>query len=260
MRFPTQAQIIISLVGIALLGVPMAVLAQLPTPILVVPPTVTPTALPPTPEPSATATSEGPASARALNEGTNVRASPDITAERVGQAGPNESYPIVGRYFEWYQVQFPESPSGIGWMHQSVMEILGDELRIIDLSVDDVPTVDPSITNRQGTADAITQTPGGFLTATAQFFITPEGVFTAAPGIGGAGNAGPSTGGNAPAFAGGSLPTYTFVNETPTPIDLTVLTERGAAPDGTGNLPPIAPIVGLVGVGLLGLLISALRR
>ncbi len=242
-----------------LLSITSSAWAQLPTPIPVVPPTATPTNQPPTAEPTRTPTSEGPASARALNEGTNVRASPDITAERVGQIDPNEAYPVVGRYFEWYQLQFPESPSGIGWVHQSVIEILGDELRIPDLNAEQLPTVDPAIPNRQATDDAITQTPGGFLTLTAQAFITPEGVFTAAPGIQG-NQSGPQSNSGAPAFAGGQLPTYTFVNQTPTPIDVAAIRNSGAAPDAGGGLPPIAPIVGLIGMGILGLLISALRR
>jgi hypothetical protein len=229
------------------------VMAQEPaTPILVQPPTSTPSPLPPTEQPSRTPTSLGPASVEALSSPTNVRSQPDITAEIVGQIGPGQTYAVIGKRFEWYQIQFPDAPGGVGWVHQSVVQIRGDPNLIPDFS--EVPTENPTITSGRETAEAITRTPGGNLTLTAQARITPTGIFTVAPQAGGAGD-----NPNIPVSGNPLLPTFTFPAVTATPLDLVAL-EGQAEASSDGGLPPIVLIVGLLGAGSLGLFISMVRR
>lgn len=243
--------------------IPVMVSAQPATPIPVNPPTATATLPPPTDIPTGTPTSQGPASAQALTEGTNVRSQPDIEGERVGAIGPNATYPVLGRRFEWYQINFPEAPGGTGWVHQSVVTILGDPALIPDFSLENLPTEDSVIANARATADAITATPGGFLTATALAQQTPEGIFTAASGLPGV--VAPLPGGTAfsgapPSFGdAANMPTYTFPAQTPTPLDLNEFFARGDR-NSAGGMPPIMPILALGSVGLVGVLISFMRK
>ncbi len=116
---------------------------------------MTATALPPTFVPIntlaetstciSTVDTEQPAQAEAKNENTNVRETPDITATRVGVIHPDTCYVIRGSYFEWYQIVFPDSPNGIGWIHQSVINIRGDETSIDELTAEQVAAVSPTI-------------------------------------------------------------------------------------------------------------------
>jgi hypothetical protein len=188
----------------------------------------------------------------ALSSPTNVRSQPDITAEIVGQIGPGQTYAVIGKRFEWYQIQFPDAPGGVGWVHQSVVQIRGDPNLIPDFS--EVPTENPTITSGRGTAEAITRTPGGHLTLTAQARITPSGVFTVEPGAAAVGD-----NPNVPVSGNPLLPTFTFPAMTATPLDLTSLSGQTETTANEG-LPPIIPIVGLLGLGSLGIFISILRR
>jgi hypothetical protein len=219
------------------------------TPIPVIPPTFTPTNPPPTEPPTRTPTSLGPASAEALNPGTNVRTEPNIEADLVQQINPGERFPILGRYFEWYQLQFPAARSGVAWVHNSVVQVLGDPALIPDFSNTELPTQDPAILNAQATADVIILTPGGELTVTAQVLAsTPQAVDS--------NNSDP----NAPQVPAQALPTFTFPAVTATPINLADLGTARNVTVGSGGLPPIAPIAALFGIGGLGLLITLLRR
>ena len=56
--------------------------------------------------------------------------------------------------------------------------------------------------------------------------------------------------------SGQPLPTFTF----PPPLIEATLSPRINAVSAQGSIPPIVPIIGLSAVGLLGLLISGLRR
>ena len=240
------------LVTILLLIMGQPVYAQEPaTPIPVNPPTGTATAPPPTDPPTRTPTSQGPASVEALADGTNIRSQPDISAERLGQISPGQSYAVIGRFFEWLQIEYPDTPGGTGWVHESVVTINGDPNLIRDFSQQDVPTENPTIVSRRQTADAITATPGGVLTITAQALITPEGIFTVAAGA-------PQPG--APQIADGILPTFTFPPETPTPLNLQDYNRQSSPGSADGGIAPMIPILGLIGAGIFGLIISLLRK
>ncbi len=220
--------------------------AQLsPTPVQLQFPTATGTPGPPTASPTRTPTSAGRPVAEALEDGTNVRAGPDISENRVGQIYPGTTYAILGKRFQWYWIEFPDSPSGTAWVHESVVRVSGDTEQIQEIDLESVPTIDPEFLAAQQTAEAVTATPGAAATLTAQAQITPTGIFTPEPGAG-------------PAIAPGQpLPTFTFPPYTVTPV---IVPRTNPTSTTDTGLAPIVPILALGALGLLGLLVSLLRR
>ncbi len=191
----------------------------------------------------------------------NVRAEPDINSERIGSIRAGDTYVVLGRRFRWYQFQFDTSPNGRGWVFDELVEIIGDESTIVELDPAAQATVDPIIEAETQTQIAITTTPGGLLTATAQARILP------APGTVGAADASllAGEGEDMPVV----LPTFTY----PAEVIAFAPTEPAAedAPTATTSpsvlpiplpedVPPIAPVLILGGLGLLGLVLSSLRR
>lgn len=208
-----------------------------------------PTATPPPPTGTATRTATPPGRplVEAISNATNVRAGPDINDERLGQIYPGTSYAVIARRFDWYQIEFPDSPNGTGWVYKDVVTLTGDPATITELEEGDVSTVDPGFISIQQTVDYITATPGALMTLTAEAMITPTGVFTADP------NAAPTLEPGAP------LPTYTPPPFTNTPIVIPNTATADTADTGMG-IPPIVPILALGALGLMGLLIGFLRR
>lgn len=189
----------------------------------------------------------------------NVRAEPDIEGELLGTIVAGDTYPVLGRYFRWIQLQYDGAVTGTvrAWVFDELVDIIGDESLI--------PVLDPGATPEPTNATAavatqieaiITQTPGGVLTATAESRIL------SLPGA-------ELQGANEPAATSAPLPTFTYPPDavaqarTPTPAEIDE-TET-ANPETTQSpvpedIPPIMPIAFLGGLGLLGLAVSALRR
>lgn len=202
------------------------------------------------PTPTRTATQQGVALLEA-KEFANVRSEPSTDSAQLGQIKAGETYNVIGRYVSWIQFQFPSSPTGKGWVFGELVNLTGN--------VDNIPNIDPyassspqdSVGSAQtATQSILTQTPGGILTATALARIVPG---TAAP---------------TDMEAVGPLPTFTYppgvVAIAPTAgavisteaVDSALVTQTTT---GSG-VPPLVPIIILGGVGLLGLLLSSLRR
>jgi hypothetical protein len=215
---------------------PTAVPLQFPTP--------TATTGPPTETPTRTPTAMGRAVVEAISPDTNVRAGPDINENRVGQIQPGTQYPVLGRRFNWYEIEYATSPTGIAWVYADVVTLTGDPASIPELELKDIPTVDPAFLAQQQTAEAIANTPGAAATLTAQVLITPTGVFTAAPE-------------ERTLAPGEHLPTFTYPAYTPTPV---AFPRTNPPPTGSGGLPPLVPILALGALGLMGLLVALLRR
>jgi len=216
-----------------------------PSPIPLQFPTATPTLGPPTETPTRTPTSAGRPYVEALSNDTNVRAGPDITANRLGVIYPGTTYPVIGKRFNWLEIEFSNSPSGTAWVYSEVVRLTGDESLIPELNPEDIPTLDPAYVAQQETLAYISATPGALTTLTAQAQITPTGVFTAEPGQG------PTL------VPGAPLPTFTFPPYTPTPV---VIPTTNPPPPSNSGIPPILPILALAALGLMGLLIAFLRR
>jgi hypothetical protein len=180
----------------------------------------------------------------------NVRAEADIESDRLGIIRAGEYYPVLGRYFRWIQFQYETSPNGRGWVFDELVNIIGDESAITDLSVQPLPTTDPIAEAATQTQIAITLTPGGLLTVTANSrLISVEQGAQPAQSLNGV----------------EILPTFTYppdlVAAAPTEAAITPTAAPETAPlTVPTNVPPITPIVLLGGMGLLGLVVSSLRR
>lgn len=213
--------------------------------------------------PTATYTpqAEGPVQLQAREEAgaVNIRANADPDSDRLGTIRHGDLYTVLGRYFRWLQIQFDSSPTGRGWVFEELVEIIGDPARIPDLNESLLPTQDTSIIAATQTWEALEQLPGGFLTLTADARVI------AAPSSGEtSGGAGSETGNS----GSGVLPTYTYPpNITPQAPTGQIIIEGTATPGDTritisvsDGVAPIVPILILGGIGLLGLLVSVLRR
>ncbi len=208
--------------------------------------------------PTRTPTPNGPVLLEALSE-ANVRAEPDTGAEKLGTIRSGDVYPVLGKYYRWYKFQYNTSPSGFGWVFDELVNIIGDESLIPDLTQDALPTLDPALAGATGTMNAITQTPGGILTVTANAAIIQLPV---------------ESGGNASSInlpqENAVLPTFTFPADVFLPT-LAATDALGVAAQPTdsnvdtglslpASFPPIAPILILAGLGIVGLFLSSYRR
>jgi hypothetical protein len=214
-----------------------------------------------TPTLTRTPTPIGPALLEAKSE-ANVRAKPDTEAEKVGTIRPGDVYPIIGRYYRWLQFQFPSAPNQTGWVFDELVTIRGDENTIKNLDPNALPTIDGSSVAATTTVESFVQSSGDL--GTPRVNVTGEAPSTSE-------NGGQPEGtldvNNTTVF----LPTFTYppniaafvptdainaadINITPTPL-----------PDGfslatSREIPAILPIIILGGLGILGLVISSLRR
>lgn len=184
----------------------------------------------------------------------NVRADADIESERLGTIRAGDYYPVLGRYFRWIQFQFDASPTGRAWVFDELVTIIGNESAIPNLNEEVLPTDDPVILAATQTQAAVTQTPGGMLT------ITAESRVLSLPDSSGSSEIAQDSAGNVDV-----LPTFTYppnvVAEAPTEVSVTPTTSPEEPPFTVpNNVPPIFPIVLLGAGGLLGLVVSTLRR
>ncbi|MBI1277043.1 MAG: SH3 domain-containing protein [Anaerolineaceae bacterium] len=238
--------------------------ASLPTPLPLVPANELGTTNIPV---TRTPTPEGSALLEAITE-ANVRSQPDPESDRLGTIRAGDSYTVIGRYYRWYQFQYSQSPSGTGWVFDELVTIKGNVDRIPDLTLG-TPTPDISAQQVNSTLVVLTQTPGGVLTATAGVGALPLPIESSA-------NNGNSTGGTSPnILAVGSqtpLPTFTIppnlgaVNPPPTTSSGTPFENATVSVNPSADfvipsrIPPILPILVLGGAGILGLIISAMRK
>ncbi len=232
-----------------------------PTSIPVILPTPTPIATEGvlfTPTPTFTPTSEGPLQLQVLGDTpVNVRAQADINSEQLGTIRPEETYTVIGRLFLWYQIVFDSSPSGRGWVFGDLVEILGDEAEVPDLSVATRVPANNTVDSGSNT-DNINPSSEIGLTATANARIIEPPISN---------NGSSSTGDQ---NVGGALPTYTYPPNLPSFIpssiveseEATLIPENDSPQLGgdSGGVAPILPIVILGLAGLIGMLISSFRR
>ena len=239
--------------------------AQQPTPVTIQLSTATPLPLlgggsssvltTPTPLPSETPV--GGAQLEAITE-SNVRSDASTEADRLGVIVPGEKYLITGRYFRWLQFRFPNSPSGVAWVYDELVTITGDQSLIPDLS-EAPPTADPIIAAGTQTAAAILAVPGGDMTATAGARILEGPISVDGNAVEGESRLNPE--------GEDRLPTFT-----PAPSVNELVAQSAMVPTSTqesnfidrtinrGTMPPLIPIVALIGFGMLGLVTSFMRR
>lgn len=202
--------------------------------------------------PTRTPTPAGPVMAEAADPeiGSNVRAGPDINAERLGVIFPGTQYPVTGvaAGTSWLRIRYPDSPNGIAWVFRDVVILNGDLDEVPVLSSEEILTspLQAGTVVAEQTATVLAQTPGALET----FAAENEADFLSEFG-----------GGPNPDTSPLPQPTFTFppgieVAVRPTAI---ILPQANVAQD-TSGFPPILPILGLAGLGILGLLVGLLRR
>lgn len=239
---------------------------QAPTPTPLVVQLASPTPLPvlgvnatETPLPTPTETPLGPVQVQvAAGQGNiNVRREADPNADILGVIAPGESYAVTGRYFRWIQFRFPNSPNGLGFVYDELVELVGDTALIPDLTIVTTPVAP---TAEGGVELGVTAA-----SVDAEFTLTAQSRVLNAP-VGVDPNATLSETSLNP-DGGVRLPTYTplpnlgellsAANQVPTETPVPDVLDLNQT---ASNLPPITPIVLLGGLGLLGLIISGLRR
>jgi hypothetical protein len=239
---------------------------QAPSPTPVVVQLSSPTPLPvlgsnatPTYTPTATETPIGPVQVGVAEgqERINVRREADPNSEILGVIAPGERYPVTGRYYRWIQFRFPNSPNGLGYVYDELVQLFGDTSLIPDLTVVSLDLSSSSESVLNGVSAVQDAQSTVMPTADGRVLTAPVGVDPNAP----------LSEVNLNPQGGMRLPTYTpapnvgeilsALNSAPTetPIpDVLNLTEAAS------SLPPITPIALLAGLGLIGLMLSALRR
>ncbi|HYO88582.1 MAG TPA: SH3 domain-containing protein [Candidatus Limnocylindrales bacterium] len=176
----------------------------------------------------------------------NVRAQPDTAAAQLGQIASGERYAAVGRYFQWIQFSYPPSPTGLGWVFGDLVNVIGDLNQIPEVTDPAASNPDQPQIDAARTESAVTLTPGGLLTATANSRFEALGQATLAGPI--------------------ILPTFTYppgialIPGANTPLPDATPEPRPALTADSGALPPLIPVLLIGGLGVLGLVLNSLRR
>ena len=204
-------------------------------------PTATQTAVGgPTATPTRTPTLT-PVTAEAFVE-ANLRSGPGLDFELVGTIRAGEPVPVIGRSvaYPWYVVQWQD---GEAWVFEQLVQIVGDITTVPIVDAPELPTANPAQAAEQATAAVLLQTPGAPETATAAALLAPTTVGTLVPG------------GAAP--LPGSLPTFT---PPPPLIQQMAFPTQAASEAGGRGFSPAGFMFSLAGMGLLTLLVAAVRR
>lgn len=208
-----------------------------------------------TPTPTLTATPEGP---KVLLKATNspldinVRDYPDVVqGVYLGFLDLGVEYEVTGIYFSWYQFRFPDSPTGIGWVYNESVDIIGDISLIPFVDPNTIPTPenDPTL---EAQLRLLTPDVANTATAEARLIVIPTNELLDA-------NQQFQPTFTPPADIVQRLPTQAFfenVTATPEADIFNAAFNRITA----GEIPPILPIVVLGILGVLGLFISSIRK
>lgn len=207
---------------------------------------VTPTprgaqALAPTITPSFTPSPLPAARLQALQSAgnVNVRALPDIESDLLGAIAHGTLYPVLRNYYRWYELQFDLSPNRRAWVYGDLVTIEGDP-SLIEVIDNLGAVVGPSRVTDLG-IDGENADPAGASPRTIEIATVEADAVSAVEVV----EATP-------------LPTYTPPATQPPFVNQLEVVE--AAEPTLLNLPPLAPILVLAGLGALGFLISLIRR
>ncbi|MCA9913557.1 MAG: SH3 domain-containing protein [Anaerolineae bacterium] len=210
-----------------------------------------------TPTPSFTPTPEAPLvtlEAAAPAADINVRDFPDVTCNRLGSLDLGQQYPVTGVYFQWYQFEYAASPTGRAWVFADLVTINGDQATIPAVDPNVQPTAESPEDIGTATAAALLLTPEIAESATAQARILTLPADEVRSGDGFLPTFTP------PPDIAVRRPTEVISDITPTPEGGNIATQFLNELDVPTSLPPIVPIAGLIGVGVLGLFVASIRR
>ncbi len=195
----------------------------------------------------------GPVMLEALSE-ANIRSQPDPESERLGSIQIGTLYPVLGRYYRWYQFQYDLENGSTGWVYDELVRIVGDETAITDLAAQEQADTAPDL-DATATVASLQQTPGGIETATASSGSIPL------PALPGVGNNSMDASPTPPVtFAVRATFTLSAAISVPSSSPIVVAQERGNSTNIVTSLPPIFPILLLGGFGIIGLLVSSYRK
>lgn len=240
---------------------PLPISLVSPTPFATIAPELTAT-------PVWTATPVGPAVLEAIEE-ANVRSDASVDAELLGKIRPGQVYPIIGRYYEWYQFQYdPLINNGRGWVFGQLVNVTGNIEAIPDLSAETATTDLLGLSVNGGEDNIVpTETPGDPLTATAQArIISVPGTNLSGVNIPENVDETEISGGEANISL---LPTFTYpaniIAIAPTITLQEGIQETTPIPDVlpisvSNGVPMIIPIITLGIGGIIGLIVSSVRR
>ena len=183
-----------------------------------------------TPAPSPTQQPSARLEALASAGEVNVRALPDVDSERLGAIVSGNVYPALRKYFRWYEFRYDLSPNGRAWVYGDLVRVAGDAAQIV--VIEDYAEIARGL----GAGAAQAEDRSIELATLPSDAGQPVSVLPAS-----------------------RLPTFTPPAATQSAFGDQL---RRADRDGAGraDIPPIVPIIAMGGAGLLGLLISLLRR
>ncbi len=192
----------------------------------------------PTPTPTLSPTPLPATRLRALSSAgnINVRALPDLESEILGSIVDDREYQVLRSYYRWYEFRYDSSPNGRGWVYGDLVEIVGDRSLILVIENPDDIKLPGQAQNLLG---------GGDGEAEARTIEISTIQADSAQSV--------------ELVAVTALPTFT--RPAPTPASFTdqlQVTTSGTRP--WTAVPPSFPIALLGGLGVLGFLISAIRR
>jgi hypothetical protein len=176
------------------------------------------------------------------------------SGEIIGFLETNREYQVTGQYFSWYQIQFADSPTGRAWVFFQTIRVTGNLEEIPPIDPNSAPAASSFEDNQTQTAVAIFQTPGIAETATAQARIL---TLPAEEGSGSSSE---------------FLATYTAPadivprqattdpNALPSPTSENIAVQTVLTSVAENGVPPFVPILALGLFGILGLIISLIRR
>lgn len=179
-------------------------------------------------------------------EFANVRAQPDTEAAQLGQIVSGNRYVATARHFQWIQFVYEPSPTGRAWVFADLVNVSGDVNQLLEIVDPFAADPDQPRIDAEATQIAVTLTPGGLLTATANTRFEALGQATLSGPI--------------------ILPTFTYppgIVRVPTlaePLPDATPDPQPVAIGSSGGLAPIMPVLILGGLGIAGLLVNSLRR
>ena len=211
------------------------------TPVAAVLHTPTPEGLQPAP-PTSTATQSPTAlpavRLRALSTAgnINVRALPNLESDVLGIIADATEYRVLRNYYRWYEFRYDASPNGRGWVYGDLVEIVGDSslIEVIDNAAD-IERPGQAEDLLSGSNNEAAERTIAIATIEADSAVSVELSDITA------------------------LPTFTRPAPTPASIGGQLQIEAGIT-SPLLVIPPILPIAILGGLGILGLLVSAIRR
>ncbi len=173
--------------------------------------------------------------ARSTAGNINVRSLPNLESEILGIIVDATEFQVLRNYYRWYEFRYDASPNGRAWVYGDLVEIIGDGslIEVID-DASDIERPGQAQNLLGGGADAESERTIAISTVRADLALLVELAEITA------------------------LPTFTRPAPTPASVTQHIQIEAGNQ-NPFPNIPPLLPIAVMGGLGLLGLLISAIR-